>query len=327
MTISLRPGAARRGIALWVGPLVLALAMLLPGLQLAGRLPHATGWRRFLDPTSLSVFCFAAFVAAWLLVVGVYHLILVPSHRDRQHLWRLWLPALYGSGGAAAAVLCTMVVAGLDQPQPLRLDDNALIGYPIYLAGLFLGTVVGQVLGRLAGDSDRVQGPRPDMRSVWITEVHPGPIWWALHAAAALTWSVAFFGPIAATGNRVAALAAGLSLATYQFVMTLISSRVTLILTADGIFVRRGYVGSRRTLLTMAGIESVEVAKAHLPRLLLSCLLPHRWGSEQGQLLLRNGPAVSVRTRWGERRWFTVPQASEMAGLLQAWRPQSPSRP
>jgi len=35
-----------------------------------------------------------------------------------------------------------------------------------------------------------------------------------------------------------------------------------------------------------------------------------------------DGPALVVRTRWGERRWFTVPEAEEAAGLLRAWPAQ-----
>lgn len=318
-----RDGAAWRIIALWVGPPALALAMLLPGLTLAGRLAHTAGWRRFMDTTTLSAICFAAFVAAWLVTVGVYHLILVPDRRDRQSFWRVWLPALYGLGGQVAAFLGMMVVAGIDRPEAPTLGALAPMDYPVGVGGLLLAGGAGQFLGRLAGDSDRLHGPRPNSRAVWITEVHPDPMWWTLQAAGAVAFSVMLSAPFATAWGGTAAVASGLSLVTYQFMMTLISSRVTLILTADGIFLRRGYVGSRRTLLTMAGIESVEVANAQLPRLLLSCLLPHRWGSEQGQLLLRNGPAVAVRTRWGERRWFTVPDASEMAGLLQKWRLQS----
>ncbi|MBO0838150.1 MAG: hypothetical protein J2P28_21905, partial [Actinobacteria bacterium] len=300
-----REGAAWRIIALWVGPLALAQSMLLPGLTLAGRLVHPTGWGDNIDATALAILACLAFGTAWLSMLGVYHLILVPNGRDRQSFWRFWLPALYGLGGQVAALLGMIVVAGIDRPEAPSLGALAPMDYPVGVGGLLLAGGAGQFLGRLAGETDRLHGRRPASRALWITEVHPDPMWWTMQAAGAVALSVMVFGPFAATWGGTAAVASGLSLVTGQLVMTLTSSRVTLILTADGIFVRRGYVGSRRTLLTMAGIESVEVAQANLPRLLLSCLLPHRWSSEQGQLLLRNGPAVAVRTRWGERRWFT----------------------
>lgn len=312
-----RPGILWRVAALWVVPALLLLATILPAVLLAGRLPELEGppyGRHPMDPTGLAWLAGVGVGAAWAALVIVY-LSLRFSGMSRQHLWRLGVPLLYFGAGLAIAWVNSFVAINLDGPYTAPPASPGTPGQLMECAAGLLVGACGVALGRRAADSDRDARPRPASRAIWISEVRPSAGWWLIRSVAPLVMLLFFVGSFGLVGAPGAGLATGLMVSGFQALPFLLASSNQIVLTPDGIRVRYGHLRMWTSVTTIDQIESIDVTTVRLLKLRAA------WFG-MTQLLVRDGPALVVRTRWGERRWFTLPEAEEAAVLLRRWKAQ-----
>ncbi len=312
-----RPGLRWRLAALWLGPLLLLLVTVLPAALLAGRLPSfevPPYQRHRMSPVFAAWLAGPALAGAWTALMIAY-LWLCRTGLARNQLWRFWLPLLYFCGGGAAAWSNTLVAINLDRPYALPPDAQGAAGLLIDSAAGLLAAVPAVLIGRRAADFDQMLRPRPVSRTIWISEVQPSATWWLIRGATLLAVVLVCVSLFGLAGDAGTGLAAGLVMGGFQALLVLLASTAQLVLTPDGIRVRYGHLGIVGSVTTMDQIESIEVTTVRLLKLRATWYGP-------AQLVLRDGPALLVHTRWGERRWFTLPEAQEAAALLRTWKEQ-----
>ncbi len=312
-----RPGLRWRLAALWLGPLLLLLVTVLPAALLAGRLPSfevPPYQRHRMSPVFTAWLAGPALAGAWAALMMGY-LSLCRTGLARNQLWRFWLPLLYFCGGGAAAWSNSLVAINLDRPYALPPDAQGAAGLLIDSAAGLLAAVPAVLIARRAAHFDQVLRPRSVSRAIWISEVQPSATWWLIRGATLLAVVLVCVSLFGLAGDAGTGLAAGLVMGGFQALLVLLASTAQLVLTPDGIRVRYGHLGILTSVTTMDQIESIEVATARLLKLRATW-----YGS--AQMVLREGPALVVRTRWGEMRWFTLPEAQEAAALLRTWKGQ-----
>jgi hypothetical protein len=301
-----------RSLALGGVPALLLGAMVLPATLLRGRLPryelppyqdHPMAW----GLPGLAI----VFAAGWCLVVTLF-LVTTPGGSGRRRVWELALPLLTLTGGTLVAIADLLVVENLDLPYGSPLDGGQPVAVLAAYAGLLAGGAAGLLAGRRAAALEPAGEPRAAARSVWIGDVSAGTSYWVLQGAIALVVTGVVALPAALFGGAPRAVATGVMTAGLVAVLAIWASSGRVVVSPSGIRVRFGHFAPFGWQL---GIDQVVAVETVSVRLLTSRFgwrsLPH--------LLLRDGPALLVHTRWGGRRWITLPEAEEVAALLRGW--------
>jgi hypothetical protein len=299
-----------RVLALHVGPALLLLATVLPLVLFQDRLPGypvppPPPHRNHEMPLLVvAVVDGAPLVAGWATAFGISFL----SGEPRRRLLAVVLPLLYALGGMTVVSNAQWLARNLDQPY-LRWPAPDAFGAEVLVAAAALGAGVGLLLARRV--TKPVAARPPAVRAVWVCQVDADLSWWLLQAAWAMPVALLAAAPPALNGSWGRALEFGvLPLAMCAAICTW-ASRGHVAVTAAGVRVRWGRLPVFGWELGVEYLTAVDVRRARVLRSLSAWI-----GTES--LCLRTGPALVLRTRWGER-WVTVPEADDAAAVLRNW--------